>query len=93
MSKRKFEIIIGVVGLLVVVGCFAAAERGTHYFKIPVFKTLYDIAKVSAVVFYGICKLFIVGIWNAVMSNWLTGLVSFGLVLLVVLLYYYRKNN
>lgn len=94
MSKRQLGIIIGIVGLLVVVGLFAlASNSGPHYFKIPVFQMVYESLKFAAVLFYEISKMIIIGVWHAVTKSWLSGLVSLGLVVLLALLYMYRRSG
>lgn len=89
LSKRKFEIIIAVFGLIVGLGFLVLAEfNHSKLFDIPVFKSIWAIIVIVWQFFWAFLKMF----WTVFISSWLSIIAILVLVVFFVLGLYYRKN-
>jgi len=93
LTKKQFEILIGVFGLLIGIGFLVLAERSSsHLFKIPVFKSIWMVLVTAWQFFWGFVKMFAMLFWRTVTSSWLSAIIIIGLIAFLVLGYFYRRR-
>jgi hypothetical protein len=94
MTRRKLEILIGIVALLVAFGFLAMANNNPHgLFKIPVFSILWQIVKNAWEYFIGFLWLFGKMLWSAISYSWLSIVIFIGFVVLLILGYFYKNKR
>ena len=87
--KKRFELLMIIFGLVIVVGLLFLAEFSKSAFiKVPIFESIWMLTKYAWEFFWA----FVIMFWTVFTSSWLSIVVISAFIIFSVLAWYYRKR-